>query len=199
MDCTQTLQFSLETIMDESMNHPIAETEDYQGVREIISVVHDAQAIRKFIEVLEGQQVILADGHHRYQGSIDYRKFRTENNPDHTGEEGYNYHMIYLTNMEAQDIRILATHRLVQALPELTEKAFVALASQYFEVTPVDTPLEINEVILGKKATFGVVMKDQTYKLVLKPGLEQQINWPFPQIIKQLDLTILHYYILEKI
>ena len=191
--------FRLEEIMDECMKEPIVETEDYQGVREVLSVIHDVVAIKQFIQVLKAQQVILADGHHRYQGALDYRKFRARNNPHHTGNEGYNYHLMYLTNMEARDIRILATHRLVRDMPELTRESFVEKASRYFDIVPVDNPLEIDEIILGKKATFGVVMKDHTYRLVLKPGFEQQIDWPFPPVIKRLDLTMLHYYILEKI
>jgi uncharacterized protein (DUF1015 family) len=190
---------SLEEIMDECMEEPTVETEDYQGVREVLSVVHDAVAINEFIQVLKGQQIILADGHHRYQGAIDYRKYCTENNRLHKGTEGYNYHMMYLSNMESRDIRILATHRLIRGMPELTRKSFMEQASQYFEVIPIDNPLEINEIILGKRGNFGVVMKDHTYKLVLKPGLEQQIKWPFPPVINKLDLTILHYYIIEKI
>lgn len=191
--------FRLEEIMDESMRDPILEAEDYQGVREVLSVVQDAKAIKQFLEVLMPQQIILADGHHRYQGSINYRKYRAHNNPNHSGDEGYNYHLMFLTNMEAQDLRILATHRLVQGLPELTEETFMKQASRYFQVVPVDTPMEINEIILGKKATFGVIMRNQTFKVTLKRGLEQEINWPFPDIIKKLDLTVLHYYLLEKI
>jgi uncharacterized protein (DUF1015 family) len=191
--------FQLEALLDESMQDPIIETEDYQGVKELLSVIHDAGAIKQIVEVLKDQQVILADGHHRYQGSLDYRKYRIKNNRRHSGTEGYNYHMVYLTNMEAPDIRILATHRLVSGLPELTEASFLEKASAYFEISVIDTPYEINEIILGKSSTFGVVMKENTYKLVLKPGLEMKIEWPFPDIIKKLDLTVLHYYILEKI
>lgn len=191
--------FQLEQIMDECMTDPILETEDYQGVREVLSVVHDARAIGQFVEVLKEQQIILADGHHRYQGSINYRKYCSEQNPQHTGDEGYNYHMMFLTNMQARDLRILATHRLVKGLPAISEKAFMEKASEFFQVSPVDVPLDINEIILGKKATFGVVMRNQTFKLTLKSGLEKNINWPFPDIIKELDLTLLHYYILEKI
>lgn len=191
--------FHLEKIMDESMHEPIIETEDYQGIREVLSVVHDAEAIKEFIELLKPQQVILADGHHRYQGSIDYRKYRARNNPNHTGFEGYNYHMMFLTNMEASDLRILATHRLVRGLPRISEEEFLKQAGEYFEVVRVDTPFDINEIILGKKATFGVIMKELTFKITLKPGLAAGIDWPFPDIIKNLDLTILHYFILEKI
>jgi uncharacterized protein (DUF1015 family) len=101
--------------------------------------------------------------------------------------------------MEAKDLRILATHRLIQGLPEMTTEEFVKRASRYFEVIPVETPFEINEIILGKQATFGVIMKDQTFRVSLKSGLEKNINWPFPDAIKELDLTILHYYLIEKV
>ena len=191
--------FELETYMDESMREPILETEDYQGVREVLSVIHDAKAIRRFIEVVKDQQIILADGHHRYQGSLDYRAQSQANNPKHTGFEGYNYHMIYLTNMEAQDLRILATHRLISGLPKIKDKDFEKEASQFFDITPIDVQLEINEIILGKKHTFGIITKNQTYKISLLPGLEKDISWPFPDMIKRLDLTILHFFIIEKI
>lgn len=191
--------FALEEIMDESMIDPVVETEDYQGIREMLGVIHDSKAIKKFVEVLREQKVILADGHHRYQGSINYRKYRSQSNPGHTGKEAYNYHMMFLSNMEAKDLRILATHRLVKNLPDLSVDSFKEKASEYFHITEIDTPFELNEIILGKKATFGIIMKDHTFKISLKPDLDQSIEWPFPEMIKQLDLTILHYFILERI
>jgi len=191
--------FSLETIMDRSMQHPISQSEDYQGVHEMLGVINDPAEINKFIEVLGDQKIILADGHHRYQGSIDYRKLRTSENRRHTGSEGYNYHMMFLSNMEAQDLRILATHRLVRDLPEMTAEEFVSKASDYFDIDEVDTPYEINEIICGKRATFGILMKHRSFKITLKPGLSAAITWPFPEMIKDLDLTILHYYLLEKV
>ena len=42
-------------------------------------------------------------------------------------------------------------------------------------------------------------MKNKTFKLTLKSGLETGISWPFSNLIKELDLTVLHYYLLEKI
>ncbi|GJM29251.1 MAG: hypothetical protein DHS20C17_18860 [Cyclobacteriaceae bacterium] len=191
--------FELEEIMDGSMINPVIATEDYQGIQEKLSIIHDSGAIKKFVEVLKQQKVILADGHHRYQGSIDYRKYRSEQNPHHTGKEAYNYHMMFLSNMEAKDVRILATHRLVKNLPDLSVEDFKAKASEFFHITEINTPYELNEIILGKKATFGILMKDHTFKISLKPDLYQSIDWPFPDMIKQLDLTILHYFILQEI
>lgn len=190
--------FELEALLDDCMRDPIMEAEDYQGVKEVISVIHDKRAIQKIVDKLKDQQIILADGHHRYQGAIDYRQYCTLQNPHHTGKEGYNYHMMFFTNMEAKDLRILATHRLIQGLSGFSQESFMQELKKYFQVTEVGNPLEINEVILGKKHTFGVVLPEHTYKISLKKNLEDRINWPFPDLINDLDLTILHYYVIEK-
>ena len=190
--------FELEALMDECMRDPIMEAEDYQGVKEVISVIHDGKAISKFLEVIKDQQIILADGHHRYQGAIDYRKYCQQQNPQHHDQEGYNYHMMFLTNMEAKDLRILATHRLIRDLPDLAMHDFLDRLNKYFEVTEVANPLDINEIILGKKHTFGLVLPHNTFKITLKEERVDTIDWPFPDIIKDLDLTVLHYFVIEK-
>ena len=52
---------------------------------------------------------------------------------------------------------------------------------------------------MGKKWAFGLIFKDNAYKIRLKPEMLEQVTWPFPDIIKELDLTILHYFVIEKI
>jgi len=99
--------FALEGYMDECMQSPVYDVEDYQGVRDMLGIIQDRNVIQKFVTLLQDKQVILADGHHRYEGSLIYRKKRQEANPDHNGTEGYNFHMMYLTNTEADDLRIL--------------------------------------------------------------------------------------------
>ncbi len=100
--------FALEHLMDEAMQDPLYETEeDYQGARDVLAVIQDAHAIRQFQAVLARRQVILADGHHRYEGSLAYRQAQLAAHPAATGREGWNYHLIYLTNSAADDLRIL--------------------------------------------------------------------------------------------
>jgi uncharacterized protein (DUF1015 family) len=57
----------------------------------------------------------------------------------------------------------------------------------------------LNEIILGKKWAFGVVLKDRAFKIRLKPESFGKLTWPFPLVVKELDLTVLHYFIIEKI
>lgn len=190
--------FELEKYMDESMLNPIYETEDYQGVKDVLSVIHDAKVIKRFIEVLKDKQVILADGHHRYEGSLQYRKDRMQNNPNHTGEEGYNYHLMFLTNTEADDLRILPTHRVISGMENFDEGTLLKKLEEYFIIKHIENPYDVNEIILGKKWAFGLLFKDDAYKIRLKPEVFPQLNWKFPEEIKELDLTVMHYFVIDK-
>ncbi len=190
--------FSLEPFMDESITSPIYVSEDYQGVRDVLSVIHDAVVIQKFVDYLQTQKIILADGHHRYEGSLAYRQKMLAANPSATGQEGFNYHLMYLTNACSDDLRILATHRLLDDLP-LAPDVFLEKLEAYFTVSPIEEPYDMNEIIAGKKWTFGVYLKGQAYKAQLKPEVHEQLEWDLPIEVKNLDLTVLHFFILEKI
>ncbi len=191
-------EFILERYMDESIKSPLYETEDYQGVRDVLAVIHDHTVIKLFVDTLREKQVLLADGHHRYEGSLEYRKKRTAQNPNHTGQEAYNYHLMYLTNSEHDDLRILPTHRVLRKM-EMSDAEFLKRLEEYFVVTPKEDPLELNEVIAGKQWAFGLFLSGNAYKLRLKPEVHSQIDWNFPQEVKELDLTVMHYFIFEKV
>ncbi|MEJ8802312.1 DUF1015 domain-containing protein [Pontibacter sp. H249] len=191
-------EFILEPFMDESIKSPIYETEDYQGVRDVLAIIHDNTVIELFLKTLETRQILLADGHHRYEGSLEYRKKMTSLNPDHTGYEAYNYHLMYLTNSEHDDLRILPTHRVLQQIA-MTDEEFLHQLESYFVVTPKEDPYELNEVILGKKWAFGLYLSGNAYKLRLKPEIHNQIDWMFPDEVKDLDLTVMHYFVFEKV
>ena len=191
-------EFILEPYMDESIKSPIYETEDYQGVRDVLAVIHDHTVIELFLKTLQDRQILLADGHHRYEGSLEYRKKMTALNPEHTGFEPYNYHMMYLTNSEHDDLRILPTHRVLQQI-DMTDEEFLRRLEPYFVITPKEDPYELNEVILGKKWAFGLYLSGNAYKLRLKPEVHEQITWKFPDEVKELDLTVMHYFVFEKV
>jgi len=191
--------FELEPYMDESMQMPLGELEDYQGVREVVSVIHDAKIIKKFMEKIAPQQIILADGHHRYEGSLLYRKKMKEQNPNHTGQEGYNFHMMYLTNADSDDLRILPTHRLIKDIPDFSEEKILKQLEENFIIKTLENPEDVHEIILGKKWAFGLLFKENTYKIRLKPEKISELKWNFPDEVKHLDLTVLHYFFIEKI
>ena len=130
-------KFELEKYMDEVITQPIYETEDYQGVRDVLSVIQDARVIQKFIDTLHNKTIILADGHHRYESSLIYKNEQKLNNPHHTGHEGYNFHLMYLTNTEAGDLRILPTHRLFSGIENFDEDEVLHRMQEDFIIKPI--------------------------------------------------------------
>ncbi|MFT6865593.1 MAG: hypothetical protein ACJA08_000416 [Cyclobacteriaceae bacterium] len=189
----------IENYLDESMLSPLYEVEDYQGVRDVLSVIHDVNVIRRIQEIIQEKQIILADGHHRYEGSLKYKQDRTTENPNHTGKEAYNYHLMFLTNTESDDLRILPTHRLVKGIENFSKKWLLETLENDFSITMVENTPDINEIIQGKKWTFGLLIEGDAYKISLKPDRINTITWKFPDQIKALDLTVMHYFIFEKI
>ncbi len=191
--------FELEQYMDEAIANPLYETEDYQGVRDVLAIIQDANVIQKFIDLLQTRSIILADGHHRYEGSLLYKEKRKSQNPNHTGTEGYNFHLMYFTNTEADDLRILPTHRLIHQLAYFDEKLVIEKLKEDFVIKEIEDPDTLHEIILGKKWAFGILFKDKTLKVRLKPESFPKMKWHFPEEVKALDLTVLHYFIIEKV
>jgi uncharacterized protein (DUF1015 family) len=196
--------FELEQYMDEAITAPLCQTEeDYQGARDVLAVIQDAQLIRRFQQVLAGRQVILADGHHRYEGSLAYRQARAlaAGPGGATGQEAWNYHLMYLTNSASDDLRILPTHRVLRELPSgLHEDELLAKLAAYFMVLPQAEASDLAEVIAGKRWAFGLYLPSgAAYKLRLRPEVHAQLNWDTTSEVKGLDLTVLHFFVFEKI
>lgn len=149
--------FEIEAYMDEAIRNPIYETEDYQGVRDVLAVIHDAQVIRRIADNLQNKTIILADGHHRYESSLVIQKKYRQNNHHDSGKEGYHFHLMFLSNTECDDLRILPTHRLIRNLPDFSEEKVLRKLATYFMIKPVEDPGSINEIIEGKPWTFGLL------------------------------------------
>jgi len=191
--------FELEKHMDESMRHPVCEAEDYQGLRDVLSVVRDKRIIDRFVNLMAGKQVILADGHHRYAGSLGYMQQQRAANPAYTGKERYNYHLMWLTNTESRDLKILPTHRLIKDLAGFDESSILKKLDKYFIVKPVTNADHMTEIIAGKKWTFGLIFQENAFQVRLKPDVHDTLKWNFPPEIKSLDLTVLHFFIVQEI
>ena len=190
--------FHLERYMDEAMMNPLVETEDYQGVRDVLAVIQDAAAISDFLNFMHAKKVILADSHHRYEASLIHKKHMLKKFPGETAR-GFNFHLMYLTNTESGDIRILPTHRVINRLPGFNADRVIEKLDRHFIIKPVENIDTLDEVIAGKQWAFGIMMKDRCFKVRLKPEVISELSWPFPDIVKRLDLTVMHYFIIEKV
>lgn len=191
--------FILESLMDASMENPIYDMQDYQEVRDVVSIIDNPEIIGQFLSVLQEKQIILADGHHRYESSLMYRKQQMQKNPDHQGDELYNYHLMYLTNTEGDDLRILPTHRLISHLAPFTENEIIDKAQPYFHIQKENKSTDLPGLIAEKRWTFGLLLSDSAYILALKPEVFPSMDWEMPSLVKNTDLVVLHYFFIEKV
>lgn len=80
----------------------------------------------------------IADGHHRAASAVRVARERRAANPNHTGNEPYNWFLGVL--FPASQMQILAYNRLVKDLNGLTPAAFLDAVKTKFTVKPATTP-----------------------------------------------------------
>jgi uncharacterized protein (DUF1015 family) len=193
----------LEAYMDEAMQAPLYEVTDPDGTRHVLGVIHDRQVIALFAQTLADKSIIIADGHHRYTASLNHKRWHRHHNPNHQGDEPYNYHLMWLSNAAQGDPGILATHRLIQGLPYFEQGRVLARLAKYFDLEPLPSHEAIFDITYTEPWNFGLVFEAQAYYLRLKPSAfdneAQNPAWALPLPLKRLDISVMHHFIIEKV
>lgn len=187
----------LEAYMDAAMVSPLYELDDYQGVREVVGVIHDAAVIGKFLSVLKDKQIILADGHHRLEGAIEYRKVMKDQFPSHSWK-AHDYHMMYLTNSSGNHLKILPTHRIFYGL-DISNEEFLVKLAEWFDIKPFGDPEELGIYAFHKPWSFGLMIGDSAYLLQLSKANFEKFNQDLPFPVRNLDLVVLHEIVFMRI
>lgn len=187
----------LEKYMDEAIANPLYELEDYQGVREVLGVIRDPSIISKFLAVLKDKQVILADGHHRLEGAIEYRN-SCKNQLADAKWKSYDYHMMYFTNTNGNHLKILPTHRLFKGL-KMSQDQFLASLGEWFDVKKFPDQDDLGTYAFHKPWSYGLLIGEDSFLLQLKSGKFDLIPSTYPNVIKKLDLAVLHELIFNNI
>ena len=108
---------------------------------------HYVDAVRRL------QAAYIADGHHRTAGAWRAAAERKAANPNHTGNEEYNWFLAVL--FPWNQLRILPYHRVVKDLNGMTPEAFATRLIRTGELQSTDQPVPIERgnygVLLGEK------------------------------------------------
>lgn len=130
----------------------------------------------------------VADGHHRTAAAARIGLERREKNPNHTGDEAYNFFMS--VHFPDNQLKIIDYNRIVKDLNGLNADQFITKLKEVFELqemgTDIYTPAKLHE--------FSMYLEGKWYKLNAKKGTYDD-NDP----IGVLDVTILSNLVLDKI
>jgi uncharacterized protein (DUF1015 family) len=130
----------------------------------------------------------VADGHHRTAAAAGIGAERTKENPDHTGNEAYNYFMA--VHFPDDQLQIIDYNRVVKDLNGLSPEEFLARVEENFIISKIDTQT-IKPAVLHD---FSMYLAGKWYGLTAKEGRYDD-NDP----INSLDVSVLSKYILEPV
>jgi len=159
------------------------------GFRHQLWLVKDKEDIRVITETFAGiPYLYIADGHHRSAAAALVGAEKARQNPNHRGDEEYNYFMAVC--FPASQLTILDYNRVVKDLNGLSSEEFLAALSKHFTVTKMGK----EEYRAQKLHEFSLYLDGEWYKVEMKPGLVDE-NDP----IGSLDVSVSSIYILDEI
>ena len=151
-------------------------------------IVSEQDTVLKISEIFNKiNRIYIADGHHRIEALSKLAEFRKHQNPNHKGDEAYNYFMVAI--FPKSQARILDYNRLIKDLYGYSAKDFLKEVKKKFLVNKINESFKPN-----KPGSFGMYLDKNWYSLELKKKPEENLFH-----IINLDINLLHYYLLEPI
>ena len=152
-------------------------------------VIDDDATIERITEIFKDIPAFyVADGHHRTAAAARVGAEKKAGNPDHTGEEEYNYFMA-VAFPESQ-LTVIDYNRVVKDLNGLTPEEFLKALEKDFTVTEKGSEIYRPDHLHN----FSMYLGGKWYSLEARPG-----RYDDSDPIGVLDVTILSNLVLDRI
>lgn len=152
-------------------------------------VIDDEALIQKVTEAFDAiPYLYIADGHHRTAAAARVGLEKAQNNPNHTGEEEYNFFLAVC--FPASQLKIMDYNRVVKDLNRLSDEQFLSALEKNFEVKKMGA----EEYRPTHLHNFSLYLSGNWYSLTAKAGTYDD-NDP----IGVLDVSVSSNLILDQI
>jgi uncharacterized protein (DUF1015 family) len=150
----------------------------------IVDGAEDIAAIQEaFVDI---DAIYVADGHHRTASAHRVRDIMRANNPDHTGDEAYNFFLAVV--FQEDELKLMGYHRVVADLNGLSSEEFLARVGEIFALDPTDQPEPAGH------RQWGMFLDGQWYNLAAREG-----SFPADDPVTGLDAAILQDLLLSPV
>ena len=162
---------------------------EHDGFGHQFWVISDKADIARITELFAQMPALyIADGHHRSAAAALVGAEKAKQNPNHRGDEEYNYFMAVC--FPDDQLTIIDYNRVVKDLNGLTDEEFLAKLNVYFEVEKKGTEIYKPQALHN----FSMYLSGNWYSLTAKPG-----TYDDHDPIGVLDVTISSNLILDEI
>lgn len=135
-------------------------------------------------EIGQSDYLYIADGHHRAASAARARAVKKDSNPNHTGEEEYNFFLAVL--FPAEQLKILPYNRVVLDLKGMSEDEFIEKIKTNFTVegTVSPSPVNVRSICMYMSGKWSILKPNENVKKADDVG-------------GNFDVSILQNYILQ--
>jgi len=173
---------------------PYGALEDEDGTVSRLWRVADPATIDAVRSALDPAELLIADGHHRYETARVYA--------EEIGGEGEHRHVLqYLVSLEDPGLTVFPTHRLVDGLADdpARQAALAATLREHFDIEELadvaqlappdgEGPLQLGYIDAHLQRPFRLTLKDQ--------AIADRALADFPEPYRRLDTAVLEALIL---
>jgi len=198
----------------ESTEKPVTELLDEYGVTHRLWMIADPARVAAIQKAMAEQNLVIADGHHRYETSLNFRNESRTKAGKTIPDALYERSMMTFVNTQSEGLTILPTHRVVNNLRDFSWSAVRRYLEPWFatEVFSFTSDAQRAEALdkfrsrltqARPQRAIGVypaasVGSRAFYLLTLRPEAElAQILPGLSPLQRQLDVVLLHQGILE--
>lgn len=209
-------QKQIESVYQEVMQaKPWLKIVDQDGITHRLWVVNKKGLIEKIKTLMSDKQLIIADGHHRYETALNYQREMQEVTGKRDGEQPFDYIMMFLTSLDSEGLVILPTHRILHKEfgADVNIVEVIEELSEYFDTKeakvklnePEQTAKKITSTLaeLGaKRLSYAMLLPgNRIIYLSLKPRIkiDELIEDDMSKELKELDVVVLHRFIISQI
>jgi uncharacterized protein (DUF1015 family) len=181
------------------------------GTSHRLWVVQDRSILKKVADAMHDKSIIIADGHHRYETSRNFRNMMRARYGWRPPNRAYEYLMMYLTNMNDVGMTILPSHRLIKRCEPFQLDSFLDSLKPWFEITALPSSksesssrsMELRRMLEEKGRSTSAIgfhcHGDSSYHLFsLKEGVRDEMGEDLHASLKRLDVLVLSRFIFQK-
>ncbi len=175
---------------------PMYNFTDNEGVTHILWKIDSQEAIANIVNALAEKQLFIADGHHRYETALNFRRHCNESGIIPDGAD-YENVMMTLVDMDDKGLVVFPTHRLIVDKPVDRNEILSACEKDFdMQVLPL---AEVKDAL--KKGMDGKTFAlynggDDFLLMTLKEEAKRNIDGR-SDAYSDLDVSVLHSFVLE--
>jgi len=188
---------------------PLTELTTPDGVRHVVSRVTRRDAMSAIVEGVARSQLLIADGHHRYETALRYSHEVDATHPRASANAEHRFFMAFLANGDDPKLVVFPTHRHVHSLAHFSFDEMLTRAHGAFDVRPLAVGASAEQIraaldeAKGRGPTIAAAAPDgRVAILTLRSDVDLSRHPTLgarPDVLRHTDVAVLHSAILEHI